>query len=142
MTQLEHDIARVMARFPEVAAAWLFGSQIRGEARPDSDVDVGLVLKHRKVSAREVLPLLGKLAAELESVAPGHPIDLTLLEQQGPIFQHEVLRTGRLVWDADPERRVDFESDAYVRYFDFLPTHRIATEQALGGYRSAFGPKS
>ncbi len=100
------------------------------------------MLKNRNVSVVEVLPLLGRLAAELEAVAPGHPIDLVLLEHQGPIFQHEVLRTGRRVYDADPERRVDFESDAYVRYFDFLPTYRLAKEFALAGYKNAFGPKS
>jgi predicted nucleotidyltransferase len=132
---LDQGIARVLRRFPEVAAGWLFGSVARGDARPESDVDVALLFKDKATTALSALPTLGRLAAFLEAVAPGRRIDVVLVEAQGPIFQHNVLREGRLVYDAEPSRRVDFESDAYVRYFDFLPTYRIADRQALDGFR-------
>lgn len=132
---IDHGVAEVLAAFPEVAAAWLFGSEARGEARPDSDVDIGLVFRTRGATALDHYWDLLTMAARLEAVAPGRRIDLVVLESQGPIFCHRVLSEGRLVYDADPERRVDFESDAYVRYFDFLPTYEIATKHALEGFR-------
>jgi uncharacterized protein len=134
----DRAIAAVMASYPEVAASWLFGSEARGEARPDSDVDVALLLRERGKTAADVYRLLGSIAADLEQVAPGRRIDLVLLDQQGPVFQHRVLLEGRLVYDADPDRRVDFESDSYVRYFDFLPTHRLAQRYAAAGFRDWF----
>lgn len=67
---------------------------------------------------------------------------LVLLEAQGPIFQHRVLSEGRLVLDADRSRRIDFESDAYVRYFDFLPTYELAQDQALRGFQRRFATDS
>ncbi|MEO8182520.1 MAG: hypothetical protein ABI895_27095 [Deltaproteobacteria bacterium] len=83
-----------------------------------------------------VYELLGRIAAHLESVAPGRCIDLVLIEPQGPIFQHQVLSQGRLVHDADPRRRVDFESDAMVRYFDFSPLYERARRQAAAGFKN------
>jgi predicted nucleotidyltransferase len=127
-------MADVLRRFPDVAAAWIFGSEARGTAHPGSDLDVALLLRERGTTSGEVALLVGRIAAHLEGVAPGRRLDLTLLEAQGPIFQQRVLAEGRLVYDADPPRRVDFESDAYVRYFDFLPTYELSQRHALKGF--------
>lgn len=135
---LDEAIAHALRSFPDVSAAWLFGSEARQEARPESDVDVALLLRNRKQTALEVVPTLGRIAAQLEQVAPGRRIDLVLIEAQGPVFQHRALSEGRLVYDVDPQRRVDFVSDAYVRYFDFLPTHQLAERHALSGFRDWF----
>lgn len=135
---MDNSIARVLHAFPEVTAAWLFGSEARGQAGPESDVDVALLLRDRRKTVLDVLPQWGHLAAALEAIAPGRRIDLVLLEAQGPVFQHRVLSEGRLVYDVDPGRRVDFESDSHVRYFDFLPTHQLAERHALAGFRSWF----
>lgn len=137
-TALDESIARVLHAFPDVTTAWLFGSEVRGEARADSDVDLALLLRDGRKTAREVYPALGRIAAELEQAAAGRRIDLVLLQAQGPVFQHRVLSEGRLVYDVDFRHRVDFESDACVRYFDFLPTHQIAERHALSGFRSWF----
>lgn len=132
---MDRAIAAALDGFPQVAAAWLFGSQARGEARPDSDVDVGLLLRARHKTVADEYRLLGSIAAEIERALDGRCVDVVLLEPQGPIFCHHVLSEGRLVYDADPERRWDFESETYVRYFDFLPTHELAKKASLGGFR-------
>jgi predicted nucleotidyltransferase len=137
-TALDDRIARLLEGFPDVTTAWLFGSEARGEARAESDVDLALLLRDRSQTALDVLPILGRLAAELEQVAPGRRIDLVLLQTQGPVFQHRVLSEGRLVYDRDPRARVDFESDACVRYFDFLPKHQLAERHALAGFHTWF----
>lgn len=58
-----------------------------------------------------------------------------MLEAQGPIFQHNVLREGIRVLDADRERRIDFEIDATVRAFDYRPTWEIAAREQVEGMR-------
>ncbi|HET9955203.1 MAG TPA: nucleotidyltransferase domain-containing protein [Polyangiaceae bacterium] len=130
---LDPAIAGIIGKFPEIAAAWLFGSEARGDAGPTSDIDIALLFEKRGTTALQAYELLGRLAAQLERVAPGRGIDLVLIEQQGPVFQHRVLEEGRLVYDGDPRRRVDFESDAMVRFLDFEPSHRLASRYATAG---------
>jgi hypothetical protein len=132
---LDAGIAKVMQRVPDVVAAWVFGSEARGEARPDSDLDVGVLVRGRNPSALDWYARLATIAALLEELVPGRMVDVVLLEPQGPIFCHRVLSEGRLVYDADPKRRVDFESATYVRYFDFLPTWKLAQKHAAEGIR-------
>lgn len=132
---LDERLAGALASFPEVAAAWLFGSVARGDERPDSDLDLGLVFRRRRETAVDHHRQIRALAGEAEDLAGGRLIDVVVLESQGPIFCHRVLSEARLVYEADRERRIDFESTTYVRYLDFLPTWELATRHALGGLR-------
>lgn len=124
-----------LGAFPEVAAAWLFGSRGRGGHSPESDVDVAVLLD---ASADRTDPgLLGGIASALEQAAGGLDIDLVALDvaKQGPVFCHRVLSEGKLVHDGDRVARVDFESRVYSRYLDYRPTWDIAAGRSVGGFR-------
>jgi predicted nucleotidyltransferase len=120
--------------FPEIAAIYLFGSLARNTAGPESDADVGIVLRPRD-AAGPGWRWRAELASRLEELFSGRAIDLVILDEQGPLFRHEVLLTGRLVHEADRGRRIDFESSSCVEAFDFLPTWRIATEGRVDAIR-------
>lgn len=80
-------LAHILAGYPEIAGAYLFGSAARGELRPDSDVDLGLVLKDRHTTALDCYRMLGDLASRLEALTSGRPVDLVVLDPQGPMFR-------------------------------------------------------
>jgi uncharacterized protein len=141
VAEIDAAISKVLRLFPEVSAAWLFGSVARGDARLDSDLDVALLFRTRGTTVLDNYELFGRIAAQLEAVAPGRRIDIVSVEAQGPVFQHRVLSEGRIVHDAEPSRRVDFESDAYVRYFDFAPIHERAQRVAAAGFVAWFGSR-
>jgi uncharacterized protein len=122
--------------FPQIAAIYLFGSLAQGSAGTESDVDIGLVLRPR-TAASPGWRWRAEIASRLEALFPGRTIDLVILEEQGPLFRHEVLLSGRLLHEADRARRIDFESSSYVEAFDFLPTWRIATENRLDAIRES-----
>jgi len=125
----------ILARYPKIAAAWLFGSAARGELRPHSNVDVGILLHDRRVTAVDEYVMLCELMARLEVVTVPLPVDVVLLEHEGPVFAHQALVDGRLILEADRERRIDFEATTVMRGIDFRPTWEISQKGQLEGLR-------
>lgn len=123
LARLERELPEMAKRHPEIAAIWMFGSAIRNALRFDSDVDVALLFEKGAVDRDRIL---ATFAARLESLTTPYRVDAVDLAEQGVIFAHEVLCTGKLVFEADPDRRADFESTTCVRAFDFRPTHDLA----------------
>jgi uncharacterized protein len=135
---LDSQIADILWSFPEISSAWVFGSEARGQARADSDLDIAILTDARAPRVLEQYEWLGRVAAHLERAAPGRRIDLVPLEAQGPVFQHRVLSEGRLVFERNAKRRIDFESDVYVRYFDYYPVYERASRLALASFASGW----
>lgn len=135
VTELARKLRPVFDLYPELAVVYLFGSAARGEERSDSDIDLGLVFRGRGETALHHHRMLGDLGSRLEGPLEGRRVDLVVLEGQGPIFCHRVLCEAKLLYEGDPERRVDFESDTCVRALDFRPTYEIAAREHLNGVR-------
>jgi predicted nucleotidyltransferase len=109
----------VATRAPRhVAAVYLFGSQARGTARPDSDVDLGLLYVEPPAGTLLAQPFL--LEAEL-SAAFGRPVQCVVMNAAPPDLVHRILRDQQLLLDRDPSLRVRFEVAARNRYFDLKP---------------------
>lgn len=129
-TSLAHELAAslrpIIASFQDVEAAWLFGSAARGELRAESDIDIGLLLTDPRWTAADRYALLGEMAARLEGLVCPRQIDLVLLEHQGPVFAHEALVDGVLIFERNRERRLEFEAETVLRSFDFRPTLELA----------------
>ncbi len=116
-------VALLEGRFP-LSALWLFGSQARGEARGDSDVDLAALFS-RPVPSEAVL------AARLDLFSLlGREVDLVDLRRASPILGRQILRDGRLLLDRDP---VDWHVFAMLlpsRCVD-LKISRAAAERTL-----------
>ena len=101
-----------------VVAAYLFGSVARGDDRPDSDIDVGVILAAGRPKSLNECPL--EVLDALER-AVSRPIDLVVLNGASADFIHRVLRDGVLLHESDRAARVEFEVQARNEYFDILP---------------------
>ena len=105
----------------DCVAAWMFGSQARGEAGPGSDVDIAVLFGRPRPTTLEGLPtrLLGKLER-----AAGGEVDLIILDGADPDLVHRVLRDGILLADHQPGKRIAFEVLMRNLWFDFEPVRR------------------
>jgi len=111
------SLARRWASDVDIAAAWLHGSRGRGDARPDSDVDLAVILRLGMTDSErwtKRLELLDVAASALGTDA----VDLILMEDAPAPVAHRVVRDGRLIVDRDAHRRVAVVEDVLRRYLD------------------------
>ncbi len=123
---------------PYIAAAYLFGSYATGKKGPMSDVDITVLLKESYPEGRELMHKMDYLAYRIENALQAGEVDLIELNKQGLIFQHNVLRTGKLIYDADSDFRIRFTAKVISDYCDFEPTLRFMNKYYFDGYRKRF----
>lgn len=104
----------------KVAAAYLFGSQARGNPGPLSDVDLA-VWASPELNARQRFELRLRLASAVERALDGQAVDLVVLDDASPLLRHRAWRDGELLLDRDPRTRVRDEARALVEYLDTKP---------------------
>ncbi len=111
-------LRRALAPFPEVKLAVLFGSTARGQARPKSDVDVGILLEPYSVDLRF------RVEAEIGRAA-GREVDTVLLDNAPPLLRFEIARDGILLFESEDQLWTTFKTRAMVDWWDWAPTHRM-----------------
>ena len=89
----------------------LFGSWAKGSPPPgpDSDIDIAIL----------GLPIekYWDCARALQQVFSSHPTDVVRLEEADPLFRHEIMHRGILLW-GDPDRFCEYRAYAYRDYTD------------------------
>jgi predicted nucleotidyltransferase len=91
-------LAELFGRHPDVVAAYLFGSQARGDAGP-----------------------LAALSAEAGSLLGTDDVELVVLNGAPPLLAQRVIRDGELLAERSALTRVRLENEAIIRYLDAIP---------------------
>ena len=99
---LNERVADVVSLFDEIQAAYIFGSIAEGRAGPNSDLDVGIVLRGSAPRGLKLDVLEEMTRAGLESV------DLVVLDDADPVLRFEAVRPNRLAF-----ARPDFDHPSY-----------------------------
>jgi predicted nucleotidyltransferase len=88
------QIHEVLARFPEVEKALLYGSRAKGNYRPGSDIDLTLT------GAGVTQKILAQIQGELEDGPLPYRFDLSILSQltQADILEH-IQRVGVVFYE-------------------------------------------
>ncbi len=113
-----------LAELPEVRLAAAFGSVARGEERPGSDLDLGLLLD------TDALPQRWEIEAALGRAA-GRAVDFVYLDEAPPLLRFEIARDGVVLIERHPGDWVDFRTRAMIDWWDWAPTARWITETIL-----------
>lgn len=127
MKAIQHDtdeqLRAVLAAFPHIELALLFGSVARGDERPQSDLDIAVGARHA-LSAAQKIALIEALAERT-----GRPIDLVDLRTVGEPLLGQILRHGRRLLGSD-KAYGQLISRHLFDQADFVPYHaRILAER-------------
>ena len=114
------QLRSALTGFPGLELVLLFGSLGRGQARPDSDVDIAVL-----PVTPDGLPLLERLhlAAELSSIV-GREVDLGVLTTHNLVYAKEAVARGRLIFDRDHPVTARFEMYALSMYASLQEARR------------------
>ncbi|TKB67410.1 MAG: nucleotidyltransferase domain-containing protein [Nitrospira sp.] len=95
---------------PDLIALYRFGSQAKGTARPDSDVDLA-VLSRVALSELRRFELAQELATQLH-----RDVDLVDLRSASTVMRMQVISTGECLNAPGESARREFEMYAYSDY--------------------------
>jgi predicted nucleotidyltransferase len=117
------DLTDVLARFPQLVLALVFGSVAQGSERPDSDLDIA-VAATQPLTVAEHIAIINALAERT-----GRPIDLIDLKTVGLPLLGQIVRHGRRLLGSDTAY-AQMVSRYLIDAADFMPLHnRILTER-------------
>ncbi len=88
-------LQQLQAQVPGLMAVYAFGSRITGQAGPDSDLDLAVL-----VAGYADPVALWRLAGPLADLAAS-PVDLLDLRAASTVMQYQVITTGARWWAAD-----------------------------------------
>lgn len=121
--QLFDRVAQALGGEPPLRLAVLFGSVARGKARPDSDVDVGIIPADPELALSAELDLQSRLER-----ACHRPVHLVRLDRASTLLKWKVVNDGRLVLSDPAYVWPRFVATSAIEFAEYAPQLRVAED--------------
>ena len=110
-------IKGILTKDEDITFAYLYGSFAWGITHKASDIDIAVYLKegNMKFYLKKDNELLSNTALVSSK------IDLRILNVMPLVLKFKVVSEGKLLFSKDEQKRVDFETEVYNRYFELKP---------------------
>ena len=137
--KVDGDIKRIINYFgnrDEVSALFVFGSFAKEKLTEESDIDIAVLIDQTKLEKKNH----NRLEKEYYDASPTfslRPIDIVILNTAPPFLKHQILRTGRVLFDRNRRLRVRFTARAIMEYLDFKPLQDIMLKGVADRFRRA-----
>lgn len=115
---LNQILADYLNEYREIVFALLFGSQVSGKTRFNSDIDIAICFKNEP----DIL-MMGQIIAQLESLT-NNRIDLVVLNAlptKNPLLAYNITGSHDVLVCHDVKQYETFKFRSYCEYFDFEP---------------------
>jgi predicted nucleotidyltransferase len=103
-----------------IKLALFFGSVAQGRARPESDIDLALLLERHAFPGESLLRggLKRRMVRELSALLRTSLLDLVILNQASPLLRHQVARTCEVLYEKSRGDFADYASLALRQHDD------------------------
>ena len=106
-----------------ILAAYLFGSYAKNKSKPTSDLDLALLTsdargKRKKFEKR--MRFNGELSRLLKK-----EVDLIFLEESSDLLGYEIIKTGKLIYEANKAKHRYLAAKIVLKYLDFQYIQKI-----------------
>lgn len=122
LTDLKEYFTETLADDSSVLVVYLFGSCARKSAAEESDLDLAFLVDHKVYNSnpsKAVSPAF--MIATRIGMKFGKETDVSILNGGSVEMAYEVVTTGRCIYEADPDTRLEYEAKVRGMYFDFKP---------------------
>ena len=119
----------------EIIAIYLFGSQAKDRTRPDSDVDLAVLVRPE---GQDLFDLELKLDSQISRLECEHQVEVLVLNRAPVTMQFEIVSTGRLLHSKDENFRTDWEVSMLNRYYDVRPLHKAYDRAYIQRFKESF----
>jgi predicted nucleotidyltransferase len=116
--EIQNKLKSLFKQEKEVLFAYLFGSAAIGKGfNFKSDVDLAVYLDEKKV--KDTFQKRLRLMSETEKVLKRETEVVILNDINSVFFKFVIIKEGKLIFERNHEKRVDFELKTIQDYFDF-----------------------
>jgi predicted nucleotidyltransferase len=117
-------IKRVLASKPEIVAAYVFGSVAAGRARPDSDIDIGILVDSNALP-RNPLTYRLRLMRDLGAALERFDVEVVLMNEAPPALAQNIVARGKLVFERSRAARIAFQLRTFNLFMDTEPFRKV-----------------
>lgn len=110
---------KALAKQYQLADVYIFGSQLNGFARKDSDLDLAVRFQKGLPDMKARGQIYGKLFVDLSSCFPGQKLDLVFIEEAPLHFQYKIFTQGQMIFSQDKENSFNFQERIFNLYRDY-----------------------
>ena len=136
-SKIKHNVRELIPRLesyfasrPEVEFAYLFGSYAESRETPLSDVDIAIFLGDH-VQRREYFDLRLRMMVDVSHLIHTNEIDLIILNEANICLAYHAVSTREVLYERDPNSRIEFEARTIDRYLDTKPLRQIQQQYFL-----------
>lgn len=112
----------------DIIFAYIFGSFATGKMHFNSDIDIAIYSKNYLETLE-----LGGIVVDLEDMLE-HRIDIVILNdrpKEHPELAYRIVTEGELLFNKDHKTFVNFKTDTFLYYLDFLPVIEMFNKKFL-----------
>lgn len=119
LKEIKQKLIPIFEKEKGVLFAYIFGSQALGKTNFESDIDIAVYLDEKRVKDlfEKRLSLIGKL----EGILKKQTEVVVLNEIKSIFFKFVIIKEGKIIFERDQKKRVEFELSTIQEYFDFKP---------------------
>ena len=132
------------AKHPEILAVYAFGSMVKGTSRRSrdwdlsSDLDLGILFDEDRLPKRKHWDRQWKIYGELGSTVK-QDLDLVVLNGAPLGLTHQILRTGKRIYERPGRHHHREEAQLLIEALDFLPTKEWIENRIVGHVKVSRG---